>query len=316
MAFGPLESLLNSFDKKRECRKLKIGGIDAKLYLPKSEGPHPVVLFNQGLVSGSGIGIANFFSRYLTGLGVAVMVPVYKGHLTDSFVVEDTEHVIEIFKYLQSLDDIDSTKIGMLGLSYGGLLSLVAAADERIRDDISYVVSICGPTDMEGILYHAITNKRAHRVIRRVVDNSLLDGVMEAIQEARRTDDSTLLGLYKDLYLIQEMLEITDGDTLANLIDEFSPYLKDVLVQFSPVDYAQDIKTRMLLVHGTKDKLVPYEQSKRMHEAILASGGQSELMLIDGLGHIFLVRDPRKFLTYARSDGISTLNYIRDFMLR
>jgi dipeptidyl aminopeptidase/acylaminoacyl peptidase len=42
-----------------------------------------------------------------------------------------------------------------------------------------------------------------------------------------------------------------------------------------------------LLVHGTDDVPVPPEQSSLLHAALLAAGAQSELVTVEGAGHIF-----------------------------
>ena len=50
-------------------------------------------------------------------------------------------------------EDIDrSTRIGLAGFSVGGALSIVAAADPRIRDDVRLVYSFGGYYDAFGVL--------------------------------------------------------------------------------------------------------------------------------------------------------------------
>ncbi|MFD4870201.1 alpha/beta hydrolase fold domain-containing protein [Streptomyces sp. NPDC058412] len=57
----------------------------------------------------------------------------------------------------------------------------------------------------------------------------------------------------------------------------------------SPVTYAADsTPPPFLLVHGTRDGLVPYSQSEVLAEALRGAGGEVTLQPVDGADHIFL----------------------------
>ena len=56
----------------------------------------------------------------------------------------------------------------------------------------------------------------------------------------------------------------------------------------SPVSYATRPAPPFLLVHGTEDRLVPYQQSELLAEALRAQGGEVELVPVTGADHIFL----------------------------
>ena len=53
----------------------------------------------------------------------------------------------------------------------------------------------------------------------------------------------------------------------------------------SPIDAVATIDAAVLLVHGAADTRVPTAQSVLYAEALRASGGDVELMLLDGCGH-------------------------------
>ncbi len=308
------DTLLDSLDPVRRVQKVKLGGIDAKLYLPREKGRHPAVLFNQGLISGSMRGIANFFPRYITSLGMAVLVPVYEGHLEERLVPGDTEHVVEAFDYLCSHDEVDPERVGMLGFSYGGLLSLIGAEDSRISGKVRYVIDVCGPSDIWGMVPFVCTDGKASRRAKALMGRTFREAVAESLREGRAASDD--LTLYKDKWLIDEILSTEDKGALAGLTSELGPVMSSFFDSFSPVQRASRIRTRVLFVHGREDTVVPFEQSERMHEAILAAGGRSELLPIEGLGHILLVENFREFVRYVQSDGRSSFEYIVDFMTR
>jgi acetyl esterase len=57
------------------------------------------------------------------------------------------------------------------------------------------------------------------------------------------------------------------------------------LSQLSPIEHVRAGMPPFLLVHGTADALVPYNQSVRMRERITAAGAACELYPVQGAGH-------------------------------
>ena len=59
------------------------------------------------------------------------------------------------------------------------------------------------------------------------------------------------------------------------------------LADASPVTHVTPDAPPFLLVHGTKDWLVPYAQSEQLHAALTAAGVDSRLVPVEGAEHIF-----------------------------
>jgi acetyl esterase/lipase len=55
----------------------------------------------------------------------------------------------------------------------------------------------------------------------------------------------------------------------------------------SPVRHAAHVSAPVLLIHGTKDTVVSYRESVRMHEALTAAGKPAEILLLEGAPHAF-----------------------------
>jgi len=55
----------------------------------------------------------------------------------------------------------------------------------------------------------------------------------------------------------------------------------------SPVRHAAGATAPVQLVHGTRDQVVSYKESVRMHEALEIAGKECQLLLLDGAPHAF-----------------------------
>jgi len=55
----------------------------------------------------------------------------------------------------------------------------------------------------------------------------------------------------------------------------------------SPIDQLHGGMTDVLILHGSNDAVIPYEQSEVLDRQIRASGGCSELIRLEGVGHGF-----------------------------
>lgn len=64
------------------------------------------------------------------------------------------------------------------------------------------------------------------------------------------------------------------------------------LAAASPVAHVRPDAPPFLIVHGTRDEAVPYDQAERLHRALRAEGVDSRLLPIAG-GHHNLRRDPQ-----------------------
>ena len=81
--------------------------------------------------------------------------------------------------------------------------------------------------------------------------------------------------------------QIGDPDRDAARIDAVSPAL-----------HADQIRMPVLLIHGDKDEIVPYEQSKIMKKALEKAGRPTDLVTLEDEGHSgFTDDDSRLVLT-------------------
>ncbi len=71
-----------------------------------------------------------------------------------------------------------------------------------------------------------------------------------------------------------------------------SEAVRKVAVAANPITYVSKDDPPFLIVHGNRDRLVPYQQSELLHAALKSVGVETELQIIDGAGHGF-GKDPQ-----------------------
>jgi len=57
----------------------------------------------------------------------------------------------------------------------------------------------------------------------------------------------------------------------------------------SPITHAVGVTAPVLLIHGTKDTVVSYRESVRMHDALVAAGKPAALLLLENAPHAFQI---------------------------
>ncbi len=131
----------------------KSGGlrIEAYLYLPRGEGPFPLVIYNHGSREGAERSELPFpfIGRLLTEAGYAVLVPERRGYGKSdgpTFQEEvgqdkgtkmiermqaEAGDVLAALDYLKTVPSIDSTRIAIMGFSFGGIVTILAASNSN-----------------------------------------------------------------------------------------------------------------------------------------------------------------------------------------
>jgi len=122
--------------------------IQAYLYKPDGEGPFPAVIYNHGSREGYERASRPFeyIGRMLAGAGYVVLVPERRGYGSSDgatwseevgrdqgkrFVERlerETDDVIAARDYLRGLPFVDAKRIGVMGWSLGGIVTMFAAA--------------------------------------------------------------------------------------------------------------------------------------------------------------------------------------------
>jgi dienelactone hydrolase len=158
-------------------------GLDlrAVLYRPAGAGPHPAIVVNHGsgLEQDSKPGVA----RLLTDAGYLVFVPFRRGYAgspgrprTEAVTAQpgepgygeqvarrllaESDDVLAALRFARARPDVDSQRTAVLGSSYGGINSILAAGrDDALRACVSFAAAAMtwkdAPEVAELLLRHA-----------------------------------------------------------------------------------------------------------------------------------------------------------------
>jgi dienelactone hydrolase len=255
------------------------GPIRARLYTPKGIANAPGMMIVHG-VHRLGIDDPRLvaFARAMSAGGIEVLTPEILS-LTDYKV---DAHSIDLIgdaacDFSQSLHQ----KVGILGISFGGGLSLLAASDPRYAPFIRFVLSIGAHDDLERVSQFFITNKiarpdgttlqmAAHEygplvLIYSHVEDFFLPADVATAHEALRlllwekVDESKKFAeqLSPASRAKMELLYNRNIDPLAPEISQVIAEHRSEMNDVSPHGHLRDLHVPVLLLHGAADNVIP-----------------------------------------------------------
>ncbi|MBK7585183.1 MAG: hypothetical protein IPI67_33970 [Myxococcales bacterium] len=270
--------------------------IETELTLPGRDGPIRARLYQRadaprapGLVIGHGVHFKGInegrlvpFARELARAGRTVLTPELRD-LTEYRITQQGERIlVDSVSYLSAKSEwVSGPRVGLLGFSFAGGLSLVAAGRPELEGKLDYVTSVGGHHDMARVLRflishqietpHGVRAMKAHDYGLVVV---VLDNIEHFVDEA---DQSTLaralrLWLHDDRASARALASertTASGERLFGLLEagrlaELGPKLSELvsskqsaLAELSPGGRLKDIGVPVYLLHGSHDSVIP-----------------------------------------------------------
>ncbi|MCC7370331.1 MAG: alpha/beta hydrolase [Chloroflexi bacterium] len=256
--------------------------IKLDLYRPAGSGPFPVVVWLHG---GALIGFSRTailerrgILEALLGRRMAVAAIDYR-LAPETRLPEILTDVQDAFGWVQAhggAHALDPGRVGVVGLSAGGYLSLMSAWTVRPRPQA--IVSYYGYGDITGDWY-ARPDPFYNRM-PRISDEEAWSGVGQTpVSEPEPSASQRRMRFY--LWTRQRGVWPTHVAGTHPLTDPaaFGPWLplRNVDADWPPT----------LLLHGTADTDVPFEQSVLMEAALTAAGVSARLITLAGAPHVF-----------------------------
>ncbi len=292
-----------NFDSSGEDKFLMAGTITK----PKGDGPFPAIV----LVSGSGpqnrnseifnhrpfLILADFFTRngYLVlryddrGIGES---KGYFAKVTTADLADDTDGAIE---YLNKRDDVDKSRIGIMGHSEGGMIAPMVASD---NENVDFIVLLAGPGDKVKNLMKFQLNRQYE----------MMDGLSDEGVEAAKEFNNNMIELVAsgkpNDELVDELRQFTsnfyyklteeDQKLIAPSEQRFyfqiapsmlNGYMKYFLA-FEPKEYLTKVTVPTLAMNGKKDVQVTWKENINAIKESYNESGQKDKLTIKTYKHL------------------------------
>jgi dienelactone hydrolase len=260
----------------------------ADLYLPAGSGRHSAVMFFQGVVPGGRydpriVALAEGLARS----GMVVMIPWSDTQIEQRIVTEDIDNLVRAFQYLRTVDAVDPDRVGMGGICVGASLAMVAAQDERIRDQVRFVNFFAGYYDAFDLTRAIGSRSRfsddyvapwdTDKLTLKVFQYHLIDGVADArdrdlliriFYRKEQETEAQAQFLTPEGIAVYRLLNGVPFEEVGGLVELLSPETTEFLRLISPSTHIDQLKARVLIMHDRADRLVPSEESRRLAEAL------------------------------------------------
>lgn len=277
---------------ENKAAAIKLAGT---LTLPQNKGPYTAVV----LISGSGpqnrdlevFGHRPFLvlSDYLTRKGIAVLrvddrgVGKSEGNFSTATTADFATDVEAAVAYLKTRPEIDAHRIGLIGLSEGGIIAPMVASR---NSDVAFIVMMAGT----GVPGAQIIPEQV-RLLSRAAGMSA-DKAEEQAQE--QTKIISIVQSEKDPALLQKKLRDALGKQMPEAqrdraISQFTAPWFRYFLDYDPATALRKIKCPTLVLNGSLDKQVPPAQNLPViRQALTESGNKHfEIVELPGLNHIF-----------------------------
>jgi hypothetical protein len=263
----------------------------ADIYRPPGQGPYPAILLFLGVAPAASddprvVNLGEALAR--TG---AVTMFYWSPVMIEKHIKPDTINNLKVaFQYLQKQPYVNSSRVGMGGFCVGAAFSLMAASQEEIRDEVTFVNAFGSYFDMRDLVRSIASETRFYKddtepwsvdsLSKEVFQLQLLEGLKNPeekrlLRESFIDGNSTILDA-KDLSgeanSIYQLLRGASLDQVDQILETLPPELLEQIDLVSPRFYLDGLKTRVLIMHDRQDNLVPSDESRRLFDALQERG--------------------------------------------
>ena len=262
--------------------------IKANVYRADDDKVRPVVVWIHGgaLIMGGRESVNGRIKKMFLDAGYAIVSIDYRLAPETKLpaIIEDVEDAFEWIRVKgPELFKIDGSRIAVLGGSAGGYLTL--ATGHRVKPRPTVLVPFYGYGDLIGDWYSKPSSHPRHQSSKMTEEQvrQIVSGPAIANSRDRKGNGGAFYQFCRQRGLWPKEVSGWDPHTQAEKFDPYMP-VKNVTAQYPPT----------LLIHGTEDTDVPYEQSVMMADQFRKFGVDHELIAIVGGEHGLGGGDPEK----------------------
>jgi hypothetical protein len=300
----------------------RAGNVAAQFYMPDTTVTRTVLLI-PGIHS---MGIQEprltALAEDLTGSGVRVMAMALPDLQRYRITAQSTDVIEDAVQWLAARPEYaPDGRVGIVGISFAGGLSISAAGRPAIRDKVAFVVSFGGHGDLRRVLHYIATGEAPaipgitvhppHDYAASVVLYGLADRGIVPVDQVQPLRDGI------ETFLLASQLTLVDMNqanatftkaremqtrlpepaaTLMGYVNnrdvrQLGPRLVPFLAELdagnpalSP-QYAKPPAARIYLLHGDGDTVIPTAESRLLGDALAANGAWVHVLLSSLITH-------------------------------
>ena len=291
------------------------------LTFPKEGNNFPAVI----MISGSGgqdrneelLGHKPFLviADFLTRNGIAVLrfddrgIAQSTGDHSTATSEDFAKDVLAAVNFLKTRNEIDKTKIGLIGHSEGGMIAPLVAIQSQ---DVAFIIMMAGlgiPGDsilyLQGELIQRAEGTSEEEILKSVKLQREIFSIVKNSKNDEKLDKDLREKFYAEYTAMteEEKSKLGDPEVYLNMQikTRTSPWFKYFL-RFDPVPVLEKVKCPVLALNGENDLQVPPKENLSAIESALKKGGNSnfKVKMLPGLNHLFQTSTTGKISEYSQ----------------
>ncbi|HVH89640.1 MAG TPA: hypothetical protein VM912_23185 [Terriglobales bacterium] len=301
------------------------GSVRARLYVPRDVQHPPAMVVVHGLhqLGMDEPRLVNF-AKSLAETGVEVLTPQVDA-LADYRV--EPQSIDLIGTSAQELTKRSGVSVGVVGLSFAGGMALMAAADPKYSNFMSFVAAVGAQDDVQRVEHYLVEGQTRwpdgrpltvapHEYGWLILIYSHPEDFFPAA-DVKGAKESLRLLLHEDRKGANQQAAQLSPQTreLMNAIFEHhrelfrEKLLADLdkhaseAVAVSPHDHIQALRARVLLIHGEGDDIIPPSETEWLARDI-PKGHLQEALISRAISHVSLEKEP------GLSDHVAVIHWI------
>ena len=238
------------------------------------------------------------FADAMARSGVAVLVPDSAALLAGMLSPDEVGGVVDAARLLMSRPEVDGRRVGLVGLSVGGSLALLAAGDPRISGDLRWVNAFGAYADAGEYLADvvaqaqtldgntvtwkssALTREVFARLLARLIpaggDREALTAALDAFAASGRAPpaDPALVPRLDSAAAKAVYALLTAGslEGARQVMGALPAAVREMLDGLSPIRHLSAIHADAFVMYDTGDTYVPYGQSVELADGLRPLG--------------------------------------------
>lgn len=262
--------------------------IEAQLYLPAGKAPFRALILVPGYPSNIDDPQLQHLGEALARIDIAVLIPKLSALSNGYISTEDTNTLVESFRWLAARSDIRANHIGFAGFCIGGSLALVAAQDTRINTKVSVVYAFGGYYSLRDFTFAVATHTSHTPQGDTPWEPAQTSTVLFALNALQFLDNHERTQVAQSLNSSQRFTRqtgqlSTNGERIYTLLTETNPQRINMLLDSLPVEQQTwfrnlspstnmaHLHAKLFLMHDRNDPYIPATESYHMRMALQES---------------------------------------------